>query len=251
MSSLVEIAELIPGAFSAADTPEAVPSPSEAVAPEMEPGLETAPETTPSPDPTPDIDTLVNERVAAYEAARQAEAQRIQEQRQEELRLRLRQQEAANAQAFAAELSQEDQALAQRFVQHRSFIEQERDEAFVQRDNSLKALDAAMLVLERENPELMQKVIAQAQTLMPYQTHEEMSNFLTQQSNQTAAKDAVIQQMQAQIDQLTQQMSALGRDPNADRVETRGTGLPVTTTVTDPSKASNWQEWVAAVQAQR
>ena len=243
----MDVSEQIPGAFSAVVEPGAEPSPPEAVAPEMqaEPVSETPPV---APDPTPDVDTLVQQRVAEIEAQRAAEAQRAKEQQEQELRMRLRMQEAQNAQAFAAELGNEDQQLAQRFLQHRTFLEQERDEAFIQRDNGLKALDAVMLVLERDNPDLAQTVIAKAQTLMPYQTHEEMTNFLTQQAHQTSAKDAEISRLQAQIDALTQQVGAIGRDPNADRVETGGTGLPVTTSLTDPRQAQSWQEWALAVQ---
>lgn len=244
----MDVSELIPGAFSAVVEPGAEPSPPEAVAPELiaEPQ---APETPPvAPDPTPDIDTLVQQKVEAIEAQRAAEAQRVYEQEQEKLRWQMRQQVDQHAQALAVDLSNEDQTLAQRFLQVKSFVEQERNEAFVQRDNATKALDALVLVLERESPEKVQQVIAKAKALMPYQTHEEMGDVLTQQASQYAAKDAVISDLQAQIDALTQQVGGISRDPNADRVETGGTGIPVTTSLTDPSKAQSWAEWLSAVQ---
>lgn len=244
----MDVSDLIPGAFSAVVEPGAEPSPPEAVAPELqaEPVSDARPV---APDPTPDLDTLVQQKVDAIEAQRAAEAQRAYEQEQERMRWQMRQQVDQHAQAFAADLTNEDQTLGQRFLQIKSFVEQERDEAFAQRDNGLKALDAVMLVLERDNPDLAKKVIASAQTLMPYQTHEEMTNFLTQQANQTSAKDAEISGLQAQIDALTQQVGGISRDPNADRVETGGTGIPVTTSLTDPSKAQSWDQWKASVAA--
>ena len=244
----MDVSDQVPGAFSAVVEPGAEPSPPEAVAPESvaEPEVSAAPPV--APDPTPDIDTLVQQRVDALETQRLATEQQAKEREQEQMRLQMRQQVSQNAVAFASELGNEDPSLAQRFMQIKSFVEQERDEAFVQRDNGLKALDAVMLVLERDAPELAQKVIATAKTLMPYQTHEEMGNFLTQQANQTSAKDAEIARLQSQIDALTQQVGGISRDPNADRVETGGTGIPVAGTVTDPRQAQNWAEWQLAVQ---
>jgi hypothetical protein len=208
------------------------------------------PETPPTPDHTPDIETLVQQKVDAIEAQRAAEEQRTREAEQERMRWQMRQQVSQSTQTLASKIGDEyDPEIARQFLQLQAFAEQERNEAFSQRDNGLKALDAVMLVLERDNPELAQQVIAKAQTLMPYQTHEEMGNFLAQQANQDAAKDAVIAGLQAQIDALTQQVGGISRDPNADRVETGGTGIPVSSGLTDPRKAQSWDEWLAAVQA--
>lgn len=257
----MDVSNLFPDMNAAVGVQGAMSSPPDAAAPVEMLDQETAPDEQPVViDDVPDIEAILQEKIAAEQerdhlrAERERErqeAERLKEQQQFELRNRLRQQEADNARKFAAELNNEDPALAGRFMQHRSFLEQERDEAQAQADIYAKMTDAVMLVLKHEAPDLEQKVLARAQTLMPYQTPEEMDQFLSQQASQQSAKDAEIRRLEQMVSELQTQIGVHARSPLADRVETGGTGIPVTTSKTDPRQATSMEEWAAIVAANR
>lgn len=245
----MDVAELM--GFSAASVEGAEASPPEIDAPEEVLDQETAP-VDPQPvatDPI-DVDAIVAARLAEIEAQRQAQAAREEEVRQAQIRAQLRQQEDRNWQGLRKELVDEGLgAAADKIQQHRSFLSQERDEAFMERDLMAKANDALVAILQDRFPGEFEGIVADAKTLMPYSSYDEMQGTLGQRKSLTSAKDAEIARLNQQIAELQARTGALSRPLDADRVEAGGTGIPVSTTVTDPRKATNWGEWQAAVNA--
>lgn len=199
-----------------------------------------------------DVDAIVQARLAEIEAQRQVQAERAEQARQAQIRAQLRQQEDQTFQGVRKELVNEGLTeVADKLQQHRSFLSQERDEAFMERDLMAKANDALVAALQDRYPTEFEAIVADAKTLMPYGSFDEMQGNLTQRRSMTSAKDAEIQRLQQELAQIQTQLGVTQRSPLADQVESGGTGIPVSTGVNDYRKAESLDQWAQLVNAQR
>lgn len=247
----MDVAELM--GFSAAGVEGAEASPPEASAPEEVLDQTVAPaDSQPAVTEPVDVDAIVQARLAEIEARNQIKAEREEQARQAQIRAQLRQQEDLNFRGIRKELTDEGLgAVAEKIQQHRSFLSQERDEAFMERDLMAKANDALVAALQDRYPDEFEAIVADAKTLMPYGSFDEMQGTLNQRRNLTSAKDAEIARLTQQLNEIQTQLGVTQRSPLADRVESGGTGIPVSTGVTDYRKATSLDEWARLVDAQR
>jgi hypothetical protein len=243
----VDVSELM--GFPAVGVEGAEASPPETSAPEVVPDQTDAPaDPQPvAPDPV-DVEAVVQARLEQFQAEQQARAQQEEQARQAQIRLQMRQQEELNWQTTRKELVSEGlDTAAEKIQKHRSFLSQERDEAMMERDLMAKANDALVAILQFRHPDEFEEIVADAKTLLPYHSFDEMQGTLSQRANLTSAKDAEIARLKQQMADLQTQMGAVTRPHDADRVESGGTGIPVSTSTADPRKAQSLDEWAAIV----
>lgn len=203
-------------------------------------------------DPAVDVDAIVQARLAEIETQRQAQEQRAEEARQAQIRTQMRQQENQNWLGVRKELTDEGLvAVADKIQAHRSFLSQERDEAMMERDLMAKANDALVAILQDRFPGDFEGIVADAKTLMPYSSYDEMQGSLGQRRNLTSAKDAEIARLNQQLNEIQTQLGVTQRPESADRVESGGTGIPVQSGVSDYRKATSLDEWAMLINAQR
>jgi signal transduction histidine kinase len=144
--------------------------------------------------------TEYEQRIAEYEAERAQERAR-----QDQL-----------ARQLHDELGPE---AAQQFVQRRTFLAQERDNAWSRAGQMENALEALTLALEHETPDKVSAIVSRAEALLSYGTHEERVRVLESERQQNEAVNSRFATMEQTIRDLQMQLEAQRRDPRADAVE--------------------------------
>ncbi len=114
-----------------------------------------------------------------------------------------------------------------------------------------KANDALVAVIQDRFPGEFEMIVADAKTLMPYGSYDEMHGSLSQRRNLTSEKDSEIARLKQQLTDIQTQLGVTQRPEYADRVESGGTGIPVSSAITDPRKTTSLDEWARVVNSQR
>jgi tetratricopeptide (TPR) repeat protein len=163
--------------------------------------------------------TEYEQRIAEYEAERAQERARQDQLAQWKAQM-VRQQDEQQAQELAKQLHDElGPEAAQQFVQRRTFLAQERDNAWSRAGQMENALEALTLALEHETPDKVSAIVSRAEALLSYGTHEERVRVLEQERQQNEAVNARFATMEQTIRDLQMQLEAQRRDPRADAVE--------------------------------